>query len=82
MAKDPATAPAPKPRIKILGSLNPSQVEAIRQIPPYGTQPPPVMTKHYPASNFTDPARFVLEQERVFRRLAVPVMPSAMAGAQ
>ena len=81
MAKDPATAPAPKPRIQILGSLNPSQVEAIRQIPPYGTQPPPVMTKHYPASNFTDPARFVLEQERVFRRLAVPVMPSAMIRA-
>ena len=81
MAKDPAQAPAPKPRIQVLGSLNPSQVRAARQIPSYGTQPPPVMTKHYPASNFTAPARFALEQERVFRRMAVPVMPSAMIQA-
>ena len=81
MAKDPAQAPAPKPRIQVLGSLNPSQIRAARQIPSYGTQPPPVMTKHYPASNFTSPAQFALEQERVFRRIAVPVMPSAMIKA-
>lgn len=77
-AKDTAAQAAPKPRIQVLDSLNASQVKAIRQIPPYGTQPPPVMTKHYPTANFTDPARFALEQERVFRRLAVPVMPAAM----
>lgn len=77
-AKDTAAQAAPKPRIQVLGSLNASQVKAIRQIPPYDTQPPPVMTKHYPTANFTDPARFALEQERVFRRLAVPVMPAAM----
>ena len=81
MTKETAGAPAPKPRIQFLESLSPSQITAIRQIPPYGTQPPPVMTKHYPASNFTDPARFALEQERVFRRLAVPVLPSAMIQA-
>ena len=78
MAQDTATSPSLKPRVQTLGSLNPSQIRAIREIPPYGTQPPPIMTKHYPAANFTDPARFALEQERVFRRLAVPVMPSAM----
>ena len=81
MAKDIVQAPAPKPRIQVLGSLNPSQLEAVRQIPPYGTQPPPVMTKQYPASNFTSSAQFALEQERVFRRIAVPVMPSAMIKA-
>ena len=81
MAKDIVQAPAPKPRIQVLGSLNPSQLEAVRQIPPYGTQPPPVMTKQYPASNFTSSTQFALEQERVFRRIAVPVMPSAMIKA-
>ena len=78
MAEHTAGATTPKPRVQVLDSLNSSQVAAIRQIPPYGTQPPPVMTKHYPVANFTDPARFALEQKRVFRRLAVPVMPSAM----
>ncbi len=81
LAKDTGQVAAPKPRIQVLSSLNPSQIEAIRQIPPYGTQPPPVMTKHYPASNFTASAQFALEQERVFRRMAVPVMPSAMIKA-
>lgn len=70
-------ASTPKPRFQTLDALNASQQEAIRAIPPYGTQPPPVMTRHYAVSNFTDNERFALERERVFRRLPVPIIPSA-----
>ncbi|MFX5530401.1 hypothetical protein ABTD83_21310, partial [Acinetobacter baumannii] len=60
-----------------LESLNESQIEAIRKIPPYGTQPPPGMTVRYPASHFTERARFEQERDTVFRKMAVPIMPSA-----
>ena len=56
--------------------LNSSQVEAIREIPAYGTQPPPIMTRHYPTANFTNAKRFQDEQEKIFRRLPVPIIPS------
>jgi len=77
MASDNPTSTNAKPRIQTLAELNSSQQEAIRAIPPYGTQPPPVMTKHYPVSNFTTGERHLLERERVFRRLPVPIIPSA-----
>ena len=70
-------ASAPKRYFQTLESLNASQVRAIREIPPYGTQPPPVMTVRYPASHFTQRERFEQERDRVFRKLAVPVMPSS-----
>ena len=72
---------AAKPRafkVQTLSDLNADQVRAIREIPPYGTQPPPVMTRHYPVSAFIDPARFACEQDRVFRAIAVPVIPTAL----
>ncbi|QYU69006.1 Rieske 2Fe-2S domain-containing protein [Leptolyngbya sp. 15MV] len=61
-----------------LSDLNPSQIAAIRAIPPFGTQSPPVMTRHYPTSAFTGAQRFAEEQAKVFRRMAVPVIPSAL----
>ncbi|MGQ2943100.1 MAG: aromatic ring-hydroxylating oxygenase subunit alpha [Blastomonas fulva] len=67
----------PSRRMHTLESLNESQIEAIRKIPPYGTQPPPVMTVRYPAAHFTERARFEQERDTVFRKMAVPIMPSA-----
>lgn len=78
MADSPLAANPAKPRFQELDSLSASQIRAVREIPPFGTQPPPAMTKHYPTKNFVDHARFKLEQERVFKRIALPLMPSAM----
>lgn len=69
---------AKKPRFQQLGDLSASQIAAIRLIPPYGTQPPPVMTRHYPASAFTTAERLGEEKAKLFGRLAVPVIPSAL----
>lgn len=75
------------PRIKpTLETLSPSQIEAIRRIPAHdaGQLPTPmadwlepVIKKTRPASIFIAPARFELEQRSIFRRLPVPLMPSA-----
>ncbi len=81
---DPQT-PA-RPAKPTLDSLSPSQIEAIRRIPPHdGGQKPtpiadwlePVIKKTRPASIFLDRERFDLEQRSIFRRLPVPLMPSA-----
>lgn len=71
-------SPTPARKVATLETLSASQIAAIRAIPEYGTQPPPVMTETRPASIFIDPARFDQEQERIFRRLAVPVTLSAV----
>ena len=78
MTQDTVTPPIAKPRVQTLSDLAPSQLRAAREIPSYGTQPPPVMTKHYPAKNFTEAERYRLEQDKMFRKIAVPVLPSAM----
>ena len=68
----------PLSRFQTLEDLGTDQIRAIREIPAYGTQPPEAMTKFYPASAFTTRARFETEQDRVFRSMAVPVIPTAL----
>lgn len=75
------------PRKPTIDTLSASQQEAIRRIPAHdGGQLPtpiadwldPVIKTTRPASIFLDPARFDLEQRSVFRRLPVPLIPSAL----
>lgn len=75
---DVAEDALPLRRFQFLDDLGADQIRAIREIPAYGTQPPEVMTKFYPASAFTSRERFDAEQDRVFRSMAVPVIPSAL----
>jgi phenylpropionate dioxygenase-like ring-hydroxylating dioxygenase large terminal subunit len=70
-------AAPPARKVATLEALSPSQIAAIRAIPEFNTVPPPVATETRPVSIFLDPAQYALEQERVFRRLAVPVTLSA-----
>ncbi len=71
------TTDAPPRKVATLDSLSASQIAAIRSIPEYGSQPPPVMTETRPVSMFLDQAFFDREQAGVFRRMAVPVTLSA-----
>lgn len=64
--------------VQKLADLNTDQIRAIREIPAYGTQPPSVMTRHYPVSAFTGIDRFEQEKDRIFRAMAVPVIPTAL----
>ena len=57
--------------------LNASQIDAIRRIPPHGECLPPIINVTRPASIFTGQARYDLEQKRIFRRLPVPLLPTA-----
>lgn len=61
-----------------LETLSPGQIAAIRSIPAHDKAVPKPIDAHRPASIFLDDARHALEQRSVFRRLPVPVIPSAM----
>lgn len=74
------------PRKPTLSDLSPSQIEDIRKIPAHdsGYEPvpiadwlKPVIKETRPASIFLDKEHFELEQRSIFRRLPVPLMPSA-----
>ena len=74
------------PKKVTLNDLSPSQIEDIRKIPAHdaGHDPvpmadwlKPIIKETRPASIFLDKDRFDLEQRSVFRRLPVPLMPSA-----
>lgn len=66
-----------RPRLATLESLSPSQIRAIRAIPHHDKAVPPAIEATRQASIFTDPVRYELEQEKVFRRLPVVVTLSA-----
>jgi phenylpropionate dioxygenase-like ring-hydroxylating dioxygenase large terminal subunit len=59
--------------IPTLSSLSPGQVDAIRRLPPLGQTPVRTEEDSRPASIFTDPAHYELEQRAVFKRVPVPV---------
>jgi phenylpropionate dioxygenase-like ring-hydroxylating dioxygenase large terminal subunit len=61
-----------------LDTLSPGQIAAIRSIPAHDQALAPSIDARRPAAIFTDGARYQLEQARVFRRLCVPVTPSAL----
>jgi phenylpropionate dioxygenase-like ring-hydroxylating dioxygenase large terminal subunit len=66
-----------RPRLATLETLSESQIRAIRAIPHHDQAAPPAIEASRPATIFTDAARYALEQEKVFRRLPVPVTLSA-----
>lgn len=66
-----------RPRLQTLDCLSDSQIDAIRRIPHHDQATPVALEASRPASIFTDPARHLLEQERVFRRLPVVATLSA-----
>jgi phenylpropionate dioxygenase-like ring-hydroxylating dioxygenase large terminal subunit len=66
-----------RPRLATLDTLSESQIRAIRAIPHHDQATPPAIEASRPATIFTDDARYALEQEKVFRRLPVPVTLSA-----
>ena len=69
----------PKGRIvPTLGTLSPSQIEAIRKIPPHDQAVPSAIEASRPASIFLDDEHFRREQAQVFRKLPVPVTLSVM----
>lgn len=65
-------------RIQTLQDLSVSQVAAIRAIPSHEKAAPKAIDAKRPVSIFLDQARYDLEQERIFRRQAVPVTVSAL----
>ncbi len=73
-----ATKPKTKPLFQTLDMLSPGQVAAIRRIPSHDRAAPVAIEASRPVSIFTAQDRFDLEQTRVFRQCAVPVMLSAM----
>ncbi len=66
-----------RPRLPSLDSLSESQIRAIRLIPAHDHAVPPAIDARRSAAIFTDPARHALEQDRIFRRLPVPITLSA-----
>lgn len=65
-------------RTPTLDSLSPSQIRAIRSIPPHEQAHVPAMDARRPAGIFTDPAHYERERDLLFRKVAVPVTLSAM----
>ena len=59
--------------IPTLATLSPSQIDAIRRLPPIGQTPLRTDEARRPASIFIDPAHHEREQRAVFRRVPVPV---------
>lgn len=78
MSTTAATVPPARRAVATLESLTPGQIAAIRAIPAHDQAVVPVLDARRPASIFTDDARYRLEQDRVFRRTAVPVTLSVM----
>lgn len=67
-----------KIRYQGLDDLTPSQIKAIREIPPHDKVESPSMRATRPASIFTDEAHFAREQEKIFRRLPVAITLSTV----
>jgi phenylpropionate dioxygenase-like ring-hydroxylating dioxygenase large terminal subunit len=70
--------PQGKPLFQTLDMLSPGQIAAIRRLPSHDNAPIVAIEATRPASIFTSQARYDLEQTKVFRKSAVPVMLSAM----
>jgi len=69
----------PKPRkIPTLETLAPSQIAAIRAIPPHDVSQIVTCGETRPATNFTTKEHFALEKAKVFQRFPLAVAPSAM----
>ena len=76
---EPTVSDVPQQReAPTLATLSPGQIRAIRSLPPHEQAKAKPLDFRRPASIFTDPARFELERERVFKRMAVPVTLSVM----
>lgn len=74
-----ATPVRPQDRVvPTLESLSESQIAAIRAIPSHDESEIRAIEASRPASIFTDPARFALEQDTVFQALPVPITMSAV----
>jgi phenylpropionate dioxygenase-like ring-hydroxylating dioxygenase large terminal subunit len=59
--------------IPTLSSLSPSQIDAIRRLPPIGQTPVRTDEARRPVSIFVDRGHYEREQQAVFRRVPVPV---------
>lgn len=66
-------------RTQTIDDLSPGQIAAIRAIPSHENARARAIDARRPTSIFLDQARYDLEQEKVFRRFAVPVAVSALA---
>lgn len=76
---DPTAETAPAPRkVQTLDSLSPSQIRAIRSIPPHEQAHVPAIDSRRPVGLFVDPEHYALEQKALFRRTPVPVTLSRM----
>lgn len=70
-------APTERPLLQTLDMLSESQQRAIRRIAPHDQASVPVINARRPVSTFTGEDFFQLEQERLFRKQAVPITVSA-----
>jgi len=68
----------PARKVTKLADLTPSQIEAIRKIPAEKDAVLVPFTATRPNAIFTGQERYVLEQEKIFRRYPVPVTISAL----
>jgi phenylpropionate dioxygenase-like ring-hydroxylating dioxygenase large terminal subunit len=78
---DSNRGPAAERVVPTLSSLSPSQIDAIRRLPPIGQTPVRTEEARRPASIFVDPAHHEREQRAVFRRVPVPVALSVQLPA-
>lgn len=72
-----AERPHDRPLMQTIEMLSESQQAAIRKIPPHDKAPIPAIDHKRPVSMFVGEDFFQLEQERLFRRQAVPLTISA-----
>ncbi len=70
--------PARNPIKPTLDTLSDSQIEAIRKIPRHDEARIPELEAHRPVSIFTGEERFQEEQQKIFRKLPVPITLSAL----
>lgn len=70
-------APAAR-RVATLDTLSPSQIAAIRSIPPHEQAHAPAIDARRSVAMFVDPAHYDREQKSLFRRVPVPVTLSSM----
>lgn len=61
-----------------LDTLSQSQIEAIRKIPPHDKAGIPELDAQRPVDIFTGQDRFDLEQEKIFRKMPVPITVSTL----
>lgn len=73
----PQTAPGAR-KVPTLDSLSPSQIRAIRSIPPHEQAHAPAIDSRRPVGIFVDPEHYRREQSALFRRVPVPVSLSSM----